>query len=151
VRKLAKDLGVDLWSVQGSGTDGIITRDDVHAFVSGSGSAAAQAASAPAAAGVNGAAAPGGTLTLTPDGVLGDDSGTPLITPGESAIVCFGAIRKQPWVVTDADGNDEIAIRHVTQLAVSFDHRLIDGELGSRFLSDLAAILADPAQALVWG
>ena len=93
----------------------------------------------------------GGTLTITNVGVFGVDSGTPIINPGESAIVCFGAIRKQPWVVTDADGTDEIAIRHVTQLAVSFDHRLIDGELGSRFLSDLAAIMADPAQALVWG
>src|SRR4051812_43077828 len=92
----------------------------------------------------------GGTMTITNVGVFGVDSGTPIINPGESAIVCFGAIRKQPWVVTDADGNDEIAIRHVTQLAVSFDHRLIDGELGSRFLSDLAAILTDPAQALVW-
>ncbi|MGO4596845.1 dihydrolipoamide acetyltransferase family protein [Terrabacter sp. 2RAF25] len=307
VRKLAKDLGVDLWSVQGSGTDGIITRDDVQAFVSGTGSAAAQADSIPAAAAVNGAAASGaaayapfgsgpreeripikgvrkmtaqamvgsaftaphvtewitidvtktmelvdrlkgsrefkdvkvtpllvlakalvlairrnpgmnatwddaaqeivqknyvnlgiaaatprglivpnikdahgmsmlelaqaigqltataregrtqpaemsgGTVTITNVGVFGVDSGTPIINPGESAIVCFGAIRKQPWVVTDADGTDEIAIRHVTQLAVSFDHRLIDGELGSRFLSDLAAILADPAQALVWG
>ncbi|WP_323097315.1 dihydrolipoamide acetyltransferase family protein [Intrasporangium sp. YIM S08009] len=93
----------------------------------------------------------GGTITITNVGVFGVDSGTPIINPGESAIVCFGAIRKQPWVVTDADGNDEIAVRHVTQLAVSFDHRLIDGELGSRFLSDLAAILQDPAQALVWG
>ncbi|GGN08242.1 dihydrolipoamide acetyltransferase component of pyruvate dehydrogenase complex [Terrabacter tumescens] len=93
----------------------------------------------------------GGTMTITNVGVFGVDSGTPIINPGESAIVCFGAIRKQPWVITDADGNDEIAIRHVTQLAVSFDHRLIDGELGSRFLSDLAAIMADPAQALVWG
>ncbi|GAA2017135.1 dihydrolipoamide acetyltransferase family protein [Terrabacter terrae] len=93
----------------------------------------------------------GGTMTITNVGVFGVDSGTPIINPGESAIVCFGAIRKQPWVVTDADGNDEIAIRHVTQLAVSFDHRLIDGELGSRFLSDLAAIMEDPAQALVWG
>ncbi|WP_374967768.1 dihydrolipoamide acetyltransferase family protein [Terrabacter sp. BE26] len=93
----------------------------------------------------------GGTMTITNVGVFGVDSGTPIINPGESAIVCFGAIRKQPWVVTDAAGNDEIAIRHVTQLAVSFDHRLIDGELGSKFLSDLAAIMEDPAQALVWG
>jgi 2-oxoisovalerate dehydrogenase E2 component (dihydrolipoyl transacylase) len=93
----------------------------------------------------------GGTMTITNVGVFGVDSGTPIINPGESAIVCFGAIRKQPWVVTGADGTDEIAIRHVTQLAVSFDHRLIDGELGSRFLSELAAILEDPAQALVWG
>ncbi|MEO7236391.1 MAG: dihydrolipoamide acetyltransferase family protein [Lapillicoccus sp.] len=93
----------------------------------------------------------GGTMTITNVGVFGVDSGTPIINPGESAIVCFGAIRKQPWVVTNAAGEDEIAIRHVTQLAVSFDHRLIDGELGSRFLSDVAAILADPARGLVWG
>jgi pyruvate dehydrogenase E2 component (dihydrolipoamide acetyltransferase) len=93
----------------------------------------------------------GGTMTITNVGVFGVDSGTPIINPGESAIVCFGAIRKQPWVVTDADGNDEIAIRHVTQLAVSFDHRLIDGELGSKFLADLAAIMADPSRGLVWG
>ncbi len=92
----------------------------------------------------------GGTITVTNVGVFGVDSGTPIINPGESVIVCFGAIRKQPWVVTDADGVDVIAIRHVTQIAVSFDHRLIDGELGSRFLSDLAAILEDPARALVW-
>jgi pyruvate dehydrogenase E2 component (dihydrolipoamide acetyltransferase) len=93
----------------------------------------------------------GGTITITNVGVFGVDSGTPIINPGESAIVCFGAIRKQPWVVTSAAGEDELAIRHVTQLAVSFDHRLIDGELGSRFLADLAAILEDPARALVWG
>ena len=92
----------------------------------------------------------GGTITITNVGVFGVDSGTPIINPGESVIVCFGAIRKQPWVVTDAEGNDEIAVRHVTQLAVSFDHRLVDGELGSRFLSDLAAMLEDPARALVW-
>jgi pyruvate dehydrogenase E2 component (dihydrolipoamide acetyltransferase) len=93
----------------------------------------------------------GGTITITNVGVFGVDSGTPIINPGESAIVCFGAIRKQPWVVTNAAGEDELAIRHVTQLAVSFDHRLIDGELGSRFLADLAAILEDPARGLVWG
>jgi pyruvate dehydrogenase E2 component (dihydrolipoamide acetyltransferase) len=93
----------------------------------------------------------GGTITITNVGVFGVDSGTPIINPGESAIVAFGAIRKMPWVVTDADGTDEIAIRHVTQLAMSFDHRLVDGELGSRFLADLAAIMEDPGQALVWG
>ena len=93
----------------------------------------------------------GGTITITNVGVFGVDSGTPIINPGESAIVCFGTIRKQPWVVTNAAGDDELAIRHVTQLAVSFDHRLIDGELGSRFLADVAAILEDPARGLVWG
>jgi pyruvate dehydrogenase E2 component (dihydrolipoamide acetyltransferase) len=93
----------------------------------------------------------GGTVTITNVGVFGVDSGTPILNPGESAIVCFGAIRKQPWVVMNAAGEDEIAIRHITQLAVSFDHRLIDGELGSRFLADLAAILEDPSRGLVWG
>ncbi len=93
----------------------------------------------------------GGTITITNVGVFGVDSGTPIINPGESAIVCFGAIRKQPWVVTGPEGEDALAIRHVTQLAVSFDHRLIDGELGSRFLADLAAILQEPARGLVWG
>ena len=93
----------------------------------------------------------GGTITITNVGVFGVDSGTPIINPGESAIVAFGAIRKMPWVVTDAHGNDEIVVRHVTQLAMSFDHRLIDGELGSRFLADLAAIMEDPSRALVWG
>jgi len=304
VRKLAKDLGVDLWSVQGSGTDGIITREDVQSFADGRGQTAAE----PAGAGLNGTAAAspaadgmafgsgereqripikgvrkmtaqamvgsaftaphvtewvtvdvtrtmelvdrlkrekefrdvkvtpllvlakamtlairrhpgvnatwdeaaqeivqknyvnlgiaaatprglivpnikdahaltmlqlaqaigeltataregrtqpaemsGGTITITNVGVFGVDSGTPIINPGESAIVAFGAIRKMPWVVTDAQGNDEIVVRHVTQLAMSFDHRLIDGELGSRFLADLAAIMEDPSRALVWG
>jgi pyruvate dehydrogenase E2 component (dihydrolipoamide acetyltransferase) len=92
-----------------------------------------------------------GTITITNVGVFGVDGGTPIINPGESAIMAFGTIRKQPWVVTAADGTDEIAIRHVTQLALSFDHRLIDGELGSRFLADVAAIMEDPSKALVWG
>jgi pyruvate dehydrogenase E2 component (dihydrolipoamide acetyltransferase) len=92
-----------------------------------------------------------GTITITNVGVFGVDTGTPIINPGESAIVCFGAVRKQPWVVTNAAGQDEIVPRWITQLSVSFDHRLIDGELGSRFLSDLAAVMEDPAQALVWG
>ena len=91
-----------------------------------------------------------GTITITNVGVFGVDSGTPIINPGESAILAFGTIRKQPWVVTAPDGTDEIAIRHVTQLALSFDHRLIDGELGSRFLADVAAIMEDPSRALVW-
>lgn len=92
----------------------------------------------------------GGTITITNVGVFGVDSGTPIINPGESAIVAFGTIRKQPWVVTAADGSDEIAVRHVTTLALSFDHRLVDGELGSRFLADVAAIMEDPSRALVW-
>ena len=91
----------------------------------------------------------GGTFTITNVGVFGVDAGTPIINPGESAILCFGAIKKQPWVVTK-DGMDEIAVRHVTTLALSFDHRHIDGESGSRFLADVAGMVEDPASALLY-
>lgn len=93
----------------------------------------------------------GGSITITNVGVFGVDNGTPIINPGEAAILCFGAVRKMPWVVTDADGSDTIVPRQVTQLSLSFDHRLVDGDLGSRFLADVAALMEDPAKALVWG
>ena len=93
----------------------------------------------------------GGTITITNVGVFGVDAGTPILNPGESAIMAFGTVARRPWVVSAADGSETIEPRWVTTLALSFDHRLIDGELGSRFLSDLAAIMQDPAQALVWG
>ena len=90
----------------------------------------------------------GGTFTITNVGVFGVDCGTPIINPGESAILCFGAIKPQPWVVpsTGSDEDDEIVVRQVTTLAMSFDHRHIDGAKGSRFLADVAGILEDPAQ-----
>ncbi len=91
----------------------------------------------------------GGTFTITNVGVFGVDAGTPIINPGESAILCFGAVRKQPWVVS-VDGHDEIVPRQITTLALSFDHRHIDGEKGSRFLADVAGILEDPASALLF-
>ncbi len=87
-----------------------------------------------------------GTITITNVGVFGIDTGTPILNPGEAAILAFGAIRQQPWV-----HKGKIKPRYVTQLALSVDHRLVDGELGSRVLADIAAILQDPAQALVWG
>lgn len=87
-----------------------------------------------------------GTITITNVGVFGIDTGTPILNPGEAAILAFGAIRLQPWV-----HKGRIKPRHVTQLALSFDHRLVDGELGSRVLADVAAVLQDPAHALVWG
>lgn len=93
----------------------------------------------------------GGTFTITNVGVFGIDGGTPIINPGESAILAFGAIRRMPWVVTRADGSEAIEPRSVTTLALSFDHRHVDGELGSRFLADVAAVLHDPARGLVWG
>lgn len=84
-----------------------------------------------------------GTITITNVGVFGIDTGTPIINPGESAIVAFGAIRQQPWVV-----RGRVRPRMVTTLSVSFDHRVIDGAGGSQFLADVGAILADPALAL---
>ena len=86
----------------------------------------------------------GGTITITNVGVFGIDTGTPILNPGESGIVAFGAVRRMPWVV-----DDEIVPRWVTQLAVSFDHRFVDGQLGSQFLADVAGVLADPGLALL--
>src|SRR5918993_4682081 len=93
----------------------------------------------------------GGTLTITNVGVFGIDAGTPILNPGESAIMAFGTVGRRPWVVTGPDGSEAIVARWVTTLALSFDHRLVDGELGSRYLADVAALLADPSRALVWG
>lgn len=80
-----------------------------------------------------------GTVTITNVGVFGVDSGTPILNPGEAAILCFGAIRKRPW-----EFEGDIALRSVTTLSLSFDHRLVDGEQGSRFLADIASMLSDP-------
>jgi len=86
-----------------------------------------------------------GTFTITNVGVFGVDTGTPIINPGESAILALGAIRDTPWVV---DG--EITIRKVCQLSLSFDHRVIDGQQGSEFLADVGTLLSDPAMALTF-
>ncbi|MCY0924637.1 dihydrolipoamide acetyltransferase family protein [Streptomyces sp. H27-H1] len=86
-----------------------------------------------------------GTLTLTNVGVFGVDTGTPILNPGESAILAVGAIKLQPWV-----HKGKVKARQVTTLALSFDHRLIDGELGSRFLADIAAVLEHPRRLITW-
>jgi 2-oxoisovalerate dehydrogenase E2 component (dihydrolipoyl transacylase) len=86
----------------------------------------------------------GGSFTITNVGVFGIDSGTPIINPGESAILALGAVRPQPWV-----HKHKIKVRQVTTLALSFDHRLVDGEKGSRFLADVAGVLHDPGSALM--
>ncbi|SEP52085.1 dihydrolipoamide acetyltransferase family protein [Amycolatopsis saalfeldensis] len=91
------------------------------------------------------AAMANGTFTITNVGVFGVDTGTPIINPGESAILAVGAIRDTPWVV---DG--EIVVRKVMQLSLSFDHRVIDGQQGSEFLADVGALLADPAVAITY-
>ncbi len=87
----------------------------------------------------------GGTFTITNVGVFGVDGGTPIINPGEGAILCVGAFRQRPWV-----HKGKVKPRVVAQLTVSFDHRHIDGALGSRFLADVAAVLEDPAAAVAW-
>jgi 2-oxoisovalerate dehydrogenase E2 component (dihydrolipoyl transacylase) len=91
----------------------------------------------------------GGTFTITNVGVFGVDTGTPILNPGEAGILAFGAVRRMPWVVSDADGTEAIEPRWVTQLALSFDHRLVDGQQGSRFLADVAGVLTDPGMALL--
>ncbi|MBH1934675.1 2-oxo acid dehydrogenase subunit E2 [Streptomyces sp. AV19] len=88
----------------------------------------------------------GGTVTITNVGVFGVDTGTPILNPGESAILAFGAIKLQPWV-----HKGEVKPRHVTTLALSFDHRLVDGELGSKVLADVAAVLERPQRLMIWG
>ena len=87
----------------------------------------------------------GGTITITNVGVFGVDTGTPILNPGESAILAFGAVREMPWV-----HKGRVRPRQVTQLALSFDHRVIDGELGSRFLADVGTLLSDPGSALAF-
>ncbi|QCQ90525.1 dihydrolipoamide acetyltransferase family protein [Rhodococcus sp. SGAir0479] len=86
----------------------------------------------------------GGTITVTNVGVYGVDTGTPILNPGEAAIVALGAINRRPWVV-----DDELAVRDVTTLSVTVDHRLVDGEQASNFLADLGAALTDPVPVLL--
>jgi 2-oxoisovalerate dehydrogenase E2 component (dihydrolipoyl transacylase) len=87
----------------------------------------------------------GGTITITNVGIFGVDTGTPILTPGEAAILAFGQVKDAPWVV---DG--ELAVRKVCTLALSFDHRLVDGDLGSALLRDVGAMLTDPLRMLAW-
>ncbi|MFC8407097.1 dihydrolipoamide acetyltransferase family protein [Streptomyces griseoincarnatus] len=87
----------------------------------------------------------GGTVTITNVGVFGVDTGTPLLNPGESAILAVGAIKPQPWV-----HKGKVKPRQVTTLALSFDHRLVDGELGSKVLADVAAVLEQPKRLITW-
>lgn len=87
----------------------------------------------------------GGTMSITNIGVFGIDTGTPILPPGESAIVALGAVVQRPWVV-----DDQIMVRDVTTLALSFDHRLVDGAQGSKFLSDVAMMMQEPAMLLAW-
>jgi 2-oxoisovalerate dehydrogenase E2 component (dihydrolipoyl transacylase) len=87
----------------------------------------------------------GGTITITNVGVFGVDAGTPILSPGEAAILAFGQVREAPWVV---DG--QLAVRQVCTLSLSFDHRIIDGELGSAVLRDVGSMLEDPVRMVAW-
>ncbi|SFR88361.1 pyruvate dehydrogenase E2 component (dihydrolipoamide acetyltransferase) [Agromyces sp. CF514] len=85
----------------------------------------------------------GGTLSITNVGVFGVDAGTPILNPGEAVILATGAVRRQPW-----EFRGEVALREVMTLSLSFDHRLVDGQQAASFLTDVGAILRDPARAL---
>ena len=87
----------------------------------------------------------GGTITITNVGVFGVDAGTPILTPGEAAILAFGQVRDMPWV-----HQGELAVRKVTTLSLSFDHRIVDGGLGSAVLRDVGSMLEDPVRMLAW-
>ncbi len=85
----------------------------------------------------------GGTMSITNIGVFGIETGTPILPPGESAIICLGAVVNRPWVV-----GEDIVVRQVSTLSLSFDHRLVDGAQGSRFLSDITQLLQEPNQLI---
>jgi len=85
----------------------------------------------------------GGTITLTNVGVFGVDGGTPILTPGQAGILAMGRVIDRPWVIEGA-----VVARPVMLLSLSFDHRIVDGALGSRVLQSVAAFLADPTMVL---
>ncbi|WP_455902110.1 dihydrolipoamide acetyltransferase family protein [Rhodococcus gordoniae] len=84
-----------------------------------------------------------GTFTITNIGVFGIDGGTPILNPGEAGILCVGQIARRPW-----EYRGEVALRNVCTLSLSFDHRLVDGQLGSEVLAHIAHLLEQPALAL---
>ncbi|NBQ93412.1 MAG: 2-oxo acid dehydrogenase subunit E2, partial [Micrococcales bacterium] len=84
-----------------------------------------------------------GTITITNIGIFGVDTGTPILNPGEVGIVALGSIRPKPWVV-----DNEIVIRQVTTVGATFDHRVVDGDVASRFVQDVASVLEEPALLL---
>lgn len=91
----------------------------------------------------------GGTFTITNVGIFGIDAGTPILNPGEAAILCLGTIKRRPWLVGEGE-SERIEPRWVCTAVITFDHRLVDGEMGSKFLGDVATILEDPGLALMF-
>ena len=86
----------------------------------------------------------GGTFSISNIGVFGIDAGTPILPPGQSGILAVGAVRRQPW-----EHRGEIALRQIMTLSLSFDHRLVDGAEGARFLKDVADVLEEPGRAML--
>jgi 2-oxoisovalerate dehydrogenase E2 component (dihydrolipoyl transacylase) len=86
----------------------------------------------------------GGTFSISNIGVFGIDAGTPILPPGQSGILAVGAIRRQPW-----EYRGDIALRQMMTLSLSFDHRVVDGAEGARFLKDVADVLEEPGRALL--
>jgi pyruvate dehydrogenase E2 component (dihydrolipoamide acetyltransferase) len=91
----------------------------------------------------------GGTFSITNVGVFGVDGGTPIPNNGEAAIMCLGTILRKPWVVGEGE-HERIEPRSVCTVTITFDHRLVDGEMGSKFLADVSTIMSDPALALLF-
>ncbi|MCL9796459.1 2-oxo acid dehydrogenase subunit E2, partial [Frankia sp. AgKG'84/4] len=87
----------------------------------------------------------GATITITNVGALGVDIGTPILNPPEAAILALGSVRPAPWV-----HEGQVTARTVAELALSFDHRIVDGQLGAAVLADIGAMLTDPTIALAW-
>jgi pyruvate/2-oxoglutarate dehydrogenase complex dihydrolipoamide acyltransferase (E2) component len=79
----------------------------------------------------------GGTFTITNPGQYGSIMATPIINQPQVAILDFEAVIKRPVAVTDAEGNDSIAIRPITILGLSWDHRALDGALSAQFLASV--------------
>lgn len=86
----------------------------------------------------------GGTFSISNIGVFGIDAGTPILPPGQSGILAVGAVRRLPW-----EYRGEIALRQVMTLSLSFDHRIVDGAEGARFLKDVADVLEEPGRAML--
>jgi len=86
----------------------------------------------------------GGTFSITNFGVFGVEAGTPILNPGEAGILGLGTVSRRPW---EHDG--QVALRKVMTLSLSFDHRLVDGAEGSRFLVDVARVLEQPGRAML--
>jgi pyruvate dehydrogenase E2 component (dihydrolipoamide acetyltransferase) len=83
----------------------------------------------------------GSTFTLTNSGIFGEEFGTPIINQPDSAILAIGGLKKEPVVITDAEGNDTIAIRWTQNFCLGFDHRTIDGADAGKFMAEFKKTL----------